>query len=185
MDSLLTTTESPVLQTLTQAAASHMLKSGQIQHHHTDTAYCRSKKYIMYVCQAAGMSQTFAIGCCNFQDNQHASCSDQLQQSQHHQSRSLRNPHADRYAADQLYLLCYLSMSDAGGLTLLKAALEQGNNLARRAFGVLQRLLAKDMLPTELTAANEALLARMQGLRRCSALLCPLLSQEMALQAQR
>ncbi len=65
MDSLLTTTESPVLQALTQAAASHMLKSGQIQHHHSDTAYCRSKKYIMYVCQAAGVSQNFAIGCCN------------------------------------------------------------------------------------------------------------------------
>ena len=98
---------------------------------------------------------------------------------------SLRNPHADRYAADQLYLLRYLSMSDAGGLTLLMAALEQGNNLARHAFVVLQRLLAKDMLPTEQTAANEALLACMQGLRRCSALLCPLFSQEMALQAQR
>ncbi|KAL0030823.1 hypothetical protein WJX77_008253 [Trebouxia sp. C0004] len=99
LDSLLTKTESPVLQALTQAAASHMLKSG--------------------------------------------------------------------------------------GLTFLTAALEQVNSVARYAFTVLQRLLAKDILPIEQAAANEALLAHMQGLRRCSALLCPLFSQDQALQARR
>ncbi len=98
---------------------------------------------------------------------------------------SLCNSHADKYAADQVYTLRYHSMSDAGGLTLLTAALDQVNSVARYAFVVLQRLLAKDILPTEQTAANEALLARMQGLRRCSALLCPLFSQDQALQAQR
>lgn len=131
------------------------------------------------------VSSTFAIGCCNLQNKQHASCSGQFQQSQHHQSMSLRNPHADRYAADQVYTLRYHSISDAGGLTLLTAALDQVNSVARYAFPVLRRLLANYTLPTEQAAANEALLARMQGLRRCSALLCPLFSQDQALQAQR
>ena len=98
---------------------------------------------------------------------------------------SLCNSHADKYAADQVYTLRYLSMSDAGGLTLLTAELDRVNSVAKYAFVVLQRLLAKDILPTEQTAANEALLARMQGLRRCSGLLCPLFSQDQALQAQR
>ncbi len=102
-----------------------------------------------------------------------------------HQNISLRTPHADKYAADQVYTLCYLSMSDAGGLTLLTAALDQGNVLAAHAFSVLQRLSAEPTLPIEQAAANEALLARMQGLRRCSALLCPIFSQDQALQAQR
>ena len=82
-------------------------------------------------------------------------------------------------------MLRYLSMSDAGGLTLLTAALEQGALVARHAFTVLRHLFAKHTLPFEQIAANEALLARMQGLRRCSALLCPLFSQDQALQAQR
>ena len=76
-------------------------------------------------------------------------------------------------------------MSDAGGLTLLTAALEQGNAVASHAFSVLQRLTAEPTLSVEQAAANEALLARMQGLRRCSALLCPVFSQDQALQAQR
>jgi len=66
-------------------------------------------------------------------------------------------------------MLRYLSMSDAGGLTLLTAALEQGALVARHAFTVLRHLFAKHTLPFEQIAANEALLARMQGLRRCSA----------------
>ena len=98
---------------------------------------------------------------------------------------SLRNPHADRYAADQVHTLRNLSTSDAGGLTLLTAALEQGKFVARHALSVLQRLSAKHALPTEQAAANETLLARMQGLHRRSALLCPIFSQDQALQAQR
>jgi len=80
-------------------------------------------------------------------------------------------------AADQVHMLRYLSMSDAGGLTLLTAALEQGALVARHAFTVLRHLFAKHTLPFEQIAANEALLARMQGLRRCSALLCPIFSK--------
>ena len=83
------------------------------------------------------------------------------------------------------FTLRYHPMSDAGALTLLTAALEQGNLVARHAFSVLQRLLAKNTLPIEQTSANEDLLARMQGLRRCSSLLCPIFSQDQALQAQR
>ncbi len=126
-----------------------------------------------------------AIGCCSLQNKQHASCPGQFWQSQHLQSMSLCNPHTDRYAADQVYTLRNLFMSDAGALTLLTAALEQGNLVARHAFSVLQRLSAKPTLPIEQIEANEDLLARMQGLRRCSALLCPLFSQDHALQAQR
>ncbi len=127
------------------------------------------------------VSSTFAIGCCSLQDKQHASDPGQFWQSQHLQSMSLCNPHTDRYAADQVDTLCNLSMADAGGLTLLTAALELGN----LAFSVLQRLSAKPTLPIEQVEANEDLLARMQGLRRCSALLCPIFSQDQALQAQR
>ncbi|DBB16841.1 TPA: hypothetical protein ACH3X3_015078 [Trebouxia sp. C0006] len=75
-------------------------------------------------------------------------------------------------------------MLQSGALTILTATLEQGNIVARHAFLVLQRLSAKPSLPIEQAAANEALLARMQGLRRCSALLCPIFSQDQALQAQ-
>lgn len=133
----------------------------------------------------SAVSSTFAIGCRSLRNKQHASCSSQLQQSQHHQSMSLRNPHADRYAAAKIYMLRYPSMSNAGGLTLLTAALEQGKSVARHAFSVLHCLSSKPTLPAEQTAANEALLARMQGLRRCSALLCPIFSQDQASQAQR
>ncbi len=56
---------------------------------------------------------------------------------------SLCNPEAGIYVADQVFTLRYLSMSDVGTLTLLTAALEQGNFVARHAFSVLQRLLAK------------------------------------------
>ncbi|KAL0038710.1 hypothetical protein WJX79_004386 [Trebouxia sp. C0005] len=76
-------------------------------------------------------------------------------------------------------------MLKSGGLTLLTAALEQGKSVARHAFSVLHCLSSKPTLPAEQTAANEALLARMQGLRRCSALLCPIFSQDQASQAQR
>ncbi|KAL0051098.1 hypothetical protein WJX82_001855 [Trebouxia sp. C0006] len=71
-------------------------------------------------------------------------------------------------------------MLKSGGLTLLTAALEQGALVARHAFTVLRHLFAKHTLPIEQIAANEALLARMQGLRRCSALLCPIFSKRAA-----
>ena len=182
LDCLLTSTESPVLQALTQAAASHMLQSGQ-----TLAARCMyiTSDFHRSLCMHGdAVSSTFAIGCCGLQNKQHVICLGQFQQSQHCQSMSLCNPHTDRYAVDQIYTLRYLSKSDAGALTILTATLEQGNIVARHAFLVLQRLSAKPSLPIEQAAANEALLARMQGLRRCSALLCPIFSQDQALQAQ-
>ena len=118
------------------------------------------------------VSSTFAIGCCSLQ----AACqlfrpvSTVTSPSEHVPVRPL-------CAADQVYTLHYLSMSDAGALTLLTAALEQGALVARHAFTVLRHLFAKHTLPPEQIAANEALLARMQGLRRCSALLCPIFSK--------
>ncbi len=82
LDCLLTTTESPVLQALTQAAASHMLKSGQ-----TPAAW---HMYIMHflflqvaVYSGDAVSSAFAIGCCSLQNKQHASCLGQFQQPQH------------------------------------------------------------------------------------------------------
>lgn len=59
----------------------------------------------------------------------------------------------------------------AGGLTILTAALDQEKCAAKYAFSVLHQLMDKRTLPAEQADANEALLARMQGLRRCSTLL--------------
>ena len=65
----------------------------------------------------------------------------------------------------------------AGGLPLLMATLDQVKCAAKYAFPVLRHLVDTGTLPAEEVRANESLVVRMQGLRRCSTLLCPLYSE--------
>lgn len=65
----------------------------------------------------------------------------------------------------------------AGGLPLLMASLDQVKFAAKFAFRVLRQLVDTCTLPAKEVRANEAMVARMQGLRRCSTLLCPLYSE--------
>ena len=66
----------------------------------------------------------------------------------------------------------------AGGLRMLMVTLDQRKCIAKRAFPVLVHLVDTGTLPAEEAHANEILMARLQGLRRCSTLLCPLYSQD-------
>ena len=61
---------------------------------------------------------------------------------------------------------------------MLAKAMEQGPLRCRAAYSVLSGLLDRSMMPEEQVAEREALLARMQGVRRFSALLCPMYVQE-------
>ncbi len=65
-----------------------------------------------------------------------------------------------------------------GGVVVLAKAMEQGPLRCRAAYSVLSGLLDRSMMPEEQVAEREALLARMQGVRRFSALLCPMYVQE-------
>ena len=65
-----------------------------------------------------------------------------------------------------------------GGVVVLAKALEQGPLRSRAAYCVLSGLLDESVMPQEQVAEREALLARMQGVRRFSALLCPMYVQE-------
>ncbi len=65
-----------------------------------------------------------------------------------------------------------------GGVILLAKAMEQGPLRSRAAYCVLSGLLDRSMMPEEQVAEREALLARMQGVRRFSALLCPMYVQK-------
>lgn len=56
---------------------------------------------------------------------------------------------------------------------------------AKYAFLVLHHLMDKRTLPAEQVHDNAGVLARMQGLRRCSTLLCPLFSEGQEGQLQR
>ena len=60
---------------------------------------------------------------------------------------------------------------DSGGLALMAKGLVQAKAVARRAFDVLWRLLLS--VPTEQRDVYIQLLARMQGVRRLSNLICP------------
>ena len=57
------------------------------------------------------------------------------------------------------------------------ATLDQVKCAAKYAFPVLRHLVDTRTLPAKEVHANEAMMARMQGLRRCSTLLCPLYSE--------
>ncbi|KAL3160945.1 hypothetical protein ABBQ38_009337 [Trebouxia sp. C0009 RCD-2024] len=61
----------------------------------------------------------------------------------------------------------------AGGVCLLAAALDDTWKGAQGAFHVLWCLLDSELLPAHQVAMHEAELARLGGLRRCSALMCP------------
>ena len=87
--------------------------------------------------------------------------------------------------ATQLWHACTCYSVVAGGLPLLMATLDQVKCAAKYAFPVLRHLVDTGTLPAEEVQANEALVARMQGLRRCSTLLCPLYSQGQEDQLQR
>ncbi len=65
-----------------------------------------------------------------------------------------------------------------GGVVLLAKAMEQGPLRSRAAYCVLSGLLDRSMMLEEQVAEREALLARMQGVRRFFALLCPMYVQE-------
>lgn len=60
------------------------------------------------------------------------------------------------------------------------ATLDHVKCAAKYAFPVLHHLVDTRTLPAEEVQANEAMVARMQGLRRFSTLLCPLYSEGQA-----
>ena len=60
------------------------------------------------------------------------------------------------------------------------ATLDQLKVSAKYAFPVLHHLVDTRTLPAKEVRANEAMVARMQGLRRLSTLLCPLYSEGQA-----
>lgn len=64
-------------------------------------------------------------------------------------------------------------LAAAGGVCLLAAALDDTWKGAQGAFHVLWCLLDSELLPAHQVAMHEAELARLGGLRRCSALMCP------------
>ena len=65
------------------------------------------------------------------------------------------------------------------------ATLDQIKVSAKYAFPVLHHLVDTRTLPAKEVRANEAMVARMQGLRRLSTLLCPLYSEGQADQLTR
>ena len=57
------------------------------------------------------------------------------------------------------------------------ATLDKAKCVAKYAFPVLRHLVDTRTLPAREVRANQAMVARMQGLRRCSTLLCPAYSE--------
>ena len=82
-------------------------------------------------------------------------------------------------------IVVQLCAASAGGLPLIMAALDQVKFSAKYAFLVLHHLMDRRTLPAEQVQFNAGLVARMQGLRRCSTLLCPLFSEGQQIQLQR
>jgi len=70
-------------------------------------------------------------------------------------------------------MFCDKRASDADGLRILAAALDNTREVAQHAFHALKCLLDQELLPAEHVKKHEAMLARLQGLRRCSVMMCP------------
>lgn len=71
------------------------------------------------------------------------------------------------------YKLSRLLLPDTGGIVVLVAALEHKRDIAEQAGGALSSLL-RIQLPQEQQSQAEAVIVRMQGIRRFSSLLCPI-----------